>query len=210
MSQCTDRVLVSSQTSVGSFGNGRPKAEFTHYGFLVVDAWCAYGVQLAILPTVRADLVNDSGPVLESFKELEQEGKPHITFADTRKAGEKGFPKAGQRVLNTWPLNPLWSEFLVALDISDADCTSAAGQVDVFVQKQKWGNVECPLPAFICCVQLWYYGLPVDEVCNRFVLQQMCLLCLNTCERPIHVSLRAVEVNHQISVCSIVWSRTHD
>jgi hypothetical protein len=97
MSDFTDRILVSSQTSVGTI---RPKAEFAHYGFLVVDAWCAYGVQFGNLSKCRTDLVADSGPVLESFKELEQVDSPQITFEETRKPGEKGFPKAGQRPEN--------------------------------------------------------------------------------------------------------------
>jgi hypothetical protein len=161
MSEFTDRILVSSQTSVGTI---RPKADFAHYGFLVVDAWCAYGVQFGNLSKCRTDLVADSGPVLESFKELEQVDSPHITFEETRKPGEKGFPKAGQRVLKTWPVNSLWSEFLIAVGISDADCTSAAGQLDVFVEKLQWGKVESPLTYFIACVQLWYYGLPKEKV----------------------------------------------
>jgi hypothetical protein len=67
-------------------------------------------------------------------------------------------------VLKTWPANSLWSEFLIAVDISDADCTSAAGQLDVFVEKLQWGKVESPLTYFIACVQLWYYGLPKEKV----------------------------------------------
>jgi hypothetical protein len=95
---------------------------------------------------------------------MEQVDKPHITFEDTRKPGDKGFPKVGRRVLKTWPVNSLWTEFLIAADISDAECTGAAGQVDDFVEKLQRGKIESPMTSFMACVQLWYYGLPKYKV----------------------------------------------
>jgi hypothetical protein len=82
-------------------------------------------------------------------------------------------------VLQTWPANSLWTSFLVALDISDAECTSAAGHVEVFGEKLQWGKVESPMPAFIACVKLWYYGLPIEKVCTVFLQHNVfCLLAM--------------------------------
>jgi hypothetical protein len=167
MSQFTERTLVSSQTSSGP-SPSKARAEFTHYGFLVVDAWCAYGVHLDVLVKMRSKLVADSGPFLDSIKEAEQASNSCITYQDTRKLGETGFPRAGQRVLNTWPVNSFWSEFMIDLHISDAECSTAQDQVDLFVLQQGWGRVESPMPAFMSCLQLWYYGYPVEKVCLSF------------------------------------------
>jgi hypothetical protein len=112
----SQRTLVSSQTSSGP-SPSRAKSDFAHYGFLVVDAWCAYGVHLDVLVQMRSDLVSDTGPFLDSVKEAERANNDEMMFMDTRKAGEKGIPRAGERVLNTWSMNSLWSECMIDMAI---------------------------------------------------------------------------------------------
>lgn len=164
MSQPTERTLVmSSQTSSGPSPR-REKVDFPHYGFLLVDSWCAYGVPAECLVSMRDSLATDSGPFLDSIKDVEKEQNPELTYEDSRKAGEKGFPRGGQRVLEKWPVNSLWSEFLVDMGIRDADAQTAKEQVEAFVAAKGWQGQDSTMHAFMCSLQLWYYGYPTDKV----------------------------------------------
>jgi hypothetical protein len=155
------QTLQSSQTSGSPY---KKRAAFSHYGFLLVDSWCAYGVHLAVLPSLRQSLVQDSGTFIDSVIEAEQSSNAALTYDHKMKAGEKGFPRAGQRVLKTWPINSLWREFLFDLDIDDCDASNAEDQLNVFLSSKGWKGQESSLVAFMSSLQLWYYGMPSDKV----------------------------------------------
>jgi hypothetical protein len=201
MSQFSQRTLLSSQTSA-TLSPNRAKVDFAHYGFLVVDAWCAYGVHVDVLVKMRTRLVSDSGPFLESIKEYNSKDKKHLTYEDTMTASEKGFPRAGQRVLTTWPPNSLWTEFLLALGINDEGCTTAQEQVDCFVEKQGWKESDTALHGFMSCVQLWYYDFPPEKVCILYPF--MCSLSFTS--TLAHFFVLAVEGNHKAIVRTFVRS----
>lgn len=168
-------MLQSSQTS-GSGGSFRQRASFTHYGFLVVDSWCAYGVHIDVLTSMRASLSVDAGPFIDSIVQSEQAENVALTYEHTKKAGETGFPRAGQRVLKTWPVNSLWSECLLDLGLNDSAAVTAEDQVHVLLDAKGWRGQDSCLPAFMSIVQLWYYGMLTEKVCCVNVIKDLRVL----------------------------------
>jgi hypothetical protein len=159
------QLLQSSQTSE-SPGKAYKKAEHRHYGFLPVEAWCAYGVPFTLLETFRDNLQDDGTAFLDSIVVQEQSTNAKLTYESTRKKGERGYPKASERILRTWPLNSLWSGLLLALDIDESTALTAQDQLNAFVSAKGWGEEESisSLTAFMGSLQMWYYGMPAAKV----------------------------------------------
>jgi hypothetical protein len=143
-------LLQSSQTSA-SPGKAYQKAEHRHYGFLPVEAWCAYGVPFTLLETFRDNLQDDGAAFLDSIVVQEQATIANLTNETTRKKGEKGYPRASERILRTWPLYSLWSGLLLALDIDESTAVTAQDQVNAFVSSKGWNEEDShsSLTAFI-------------------------------------------------------------
>jgi hypothetical protein len=169
------QALMSSQTSA-SAQEFKPKAVFSHYGFLLVDSWCAYGVHVDVLPSLRDSLSRDGAIFLDSIVQTEQASNASLTYEKNMKPGEKGLPRAGQRVLKTWPVNSLWTEFLIDLEINDSDASNAEEQFNAFLSAKGWKGQEKSLLGFMSCLQLWYYGMSKDKVWS---LSCVVLLCRN-------------------------------
>jgi hypothetical protein len=184
-----DKDFFASQTSV----RGEPstsdtterdkkvKATHVHYAFLVVDAWCAYGVPLGAVQQLR-DRLNGGGSTtfLDSVLAKQRQSQPELTGDVHPKVKVVVWPAAAARVLEKWPVNSLWSEFLIDLKVDDSEARNAQQQVDAFVRFLKWPQRQDLLKGFMSCVQLWYYGMPVEKVwadCFICDLQrQLCLL----------------------------------
>jgi hypothetical protein len=142
--------LSLSQKSTATASPGkREKVSFTHYGFLSVEGWCAYGLPPSMLPAERPRLVGSGAlPYLESVLMNEKKSNAQLT-GETKlsPAGERHsvYPKASQRVLRTWPPNGLWVDFLFDLD-ADVECaaTRAEEQVTLFRKSMNW-NATSPV-----------------------------------------------------------------
>lgn len=174
--------MYSSQTSCAP-DSGSPsrfeKTKYVHYGFLTVEAWCAYGVPFHGITSLRGDLTgSESVMFLDSVRESEMSSNGQLTGAIVE--GEKfiGFPKCHQRQLSTWPVNSLWSECLMDLGIRDVDASNAAEQLSAFQRDMvgAWQGHTKPQKAFMAIVQLWYYHMPVDKVCER--VKTVCNSCV--------------------------------
>jgi hypothetical protein len=159
-----------SQKSTASGSEMREKAQFTHYGFLTVEAWCAYGLPPSIVQANRPMLVGPGAlPYLESVLAEERKSNSKLTGATQLKNASDSivvYPKPSQRVLRTWPLNCLWIEFFIALDVDDSEATCAEEQLFAFRKSMKWNESAQLLAGFMAALQLWYFGVPVEQVCD--------------------------------------------
>jgi hypothetical protein len=142
---------------------------FVHFGFLLVEAWCAYGVPFNCVASKRDRLAGDDAvPFLESvmadIRKCEQ--NPSLVGDVVPNSGVKGFPNCKQRILSSWPVNDMWCEFLKRMDIIDTTATNAAEQLPCFYKAMSWPTPKDGLQqaGFMACLQLWYYGMPVEKV----------------------------------------------
>jgi hypothetical protein len=92
------------------------------------------------------------------------------------------YPKPSQRVLRTWPLNCLWIEFFLALGVDDSEATCAEEQLFAFRKCMKWNESSQLLAGFMAALQLWYFGVPVEQVwdSSRFLSMITTLLIVYT------------------------------
>jgi hypothetical protein len=175
--------------------NKKPKCSFTHYGFLLVEFWCAYGITFRFMQNYRESLFGpDSKAFLVSCLPERKDGSKWTTAVKEEHNG--GNPKPRERRLSTWPCNTMWRMLLKAIDLDDSSCESAQQQFDVFTAAKKWESTESNLVSFMCLVQLWYYGVPPETVrCVRMhgchslpQLNERALLCyssaLHAAEEP--------------------------
>jgi hypothetical protein len=136
---------------------------------LLVEAWCAYGVAFDVITSMHDDLTgSDSVAFLESLLHVEKSTNQKLTANLKEGYVVKGHPPAKQRVLSTWPVNSMWTEFLIEMGINDESAECAADQLSIFVRAVGW--VGCgvkELPGFMAMLQLWYYGMPVEKVCSE-------------------------------------------
>jgi hypothetical protein len=157
-----------SQKSTASGSEMREKVQFTHYGFLAVEAWCAYGLPPSIVQANRPMLLG-ALPYLECVLAEERKTSAKLTGATQLKNATDSivvYPKPSQRVLRTWPLNCLWIEFFLALDEDDSEATCAEEQLFAFRKSMKWNEAAQLLAGFMAALQLWYFGVPVEQVCD--------------------------------------------
>jgi hypothetical protein len=170
--------LFDSGSVTASPGKSPGKVQFTkkvfvHFGFLLVEAWCAFGIPFNCIADKRDQLAGDDAmPYLESVMAdvRKREQNPKLVGDVAADSNVKGFPNCRQRVLTTWPKNDMWGEFLFKMSIRDAEAKNASEQLDCFYKAMMW-----PTPkggqqqaGFMACLQLWYYGMPVDKV--RFMI----------------------------------------
>jgi hypothetical protein len=96
---------------------------FVHFGFLLVEAWCAFGISVLVekkkkkkqigdhaccKPDKRDKLAGDDAvPFLESVVADLHKRKQNSNLVGDVVTGSnvKGFPNFRQRVLTTWPVN---------------------------------------------------------------------------------------------------------
>jgi hypothetical protein len=118
---------------------------------------------------MRDDLVKtgESVAFLESVLEQEQKGNGMLTARVVEGETVKGYPTCKQRVLETWPVNSLWTEFLMEMSIDDSEATTAAQQLRTFYASRGWEEGTRSKAAFMALLQLWYYGMPAKKVCNQ-------------------------------------------
>jgi hypothetical protein len=167
--------MFSSQTS-RSGSQASPSKQyvkklFVHFGFLVVEAWCAYGTQFSVVPTFRDRLAgDDSTAFLESILANERKKNSALTGGVVAGSDVKGFPSCRDRDLQTWPVNSMWTEFLLEIAVDDIDATCAADQLTVFYRAMKWSQGDVLQRAgFMACLQMWYFGMPVEQVCGHTI-----------------------------------------
>jgi hypothetical protein len=105
---------------------------------------------------------------LESVIQSLKETNPKLTGALKPGVEKSGFARMHQRDLTTWPVNSLWTEFLIDMGIDDSDATCAAEQVAAFLQAMRWAGAKDE-QGFWGCIQLWYFGMPVEKVRTPFI-----------------------------------------
>jgi hypothetical protein len=168
---------LSSQGSEGGSMNASPskspikqmyaKKQFIHFGFLVVEAWCAYGMQFDCVSSMRDRAAGDeSMTFLESIMARERLVNPALVGDIVPGSDVTGFPRCRQRVLTTWPVNSLWTECFIELGIDDSSASNASEQMAIFFSGMNWGNHDnsTHVGGFLACLQCWYYGMPVQKV----------------------------------------------
>jgi hypothetical protein len=179
-----------------------------HFGMLLVEAWCAYGVAFDVITSMHADLTgSDSVAFLESLLDAEKSANQKLTGKLKEGYVVKGYPPAKQRVLSTWPVNSMWTEFLIDMGINDEGAECAADQLSVFVRAIEWvGCGDKELPGFMAMLQLWYYGMPVEKVCSKkasrvhaFWKELARIVCIHAVENHGETFHRAVVWNCFVS-----------
>jgi hypothetical protein len=161
--------MFASQTSVTasekSESDQKAKTTHIHYAFLLVDAWCAYGVPFGCVQQLRGRLQGPgSSSFLDSVLAKQRESHQALTGDVHDKVKVVMWPPAVARVLEKWPVNSLWSEFLIELCVDDGEARNAQDQLAAFTKYVKWPHGKDNLKGFMACLQLWYYGMPVEKV----------------------------------------------
>ena len=201
--------------------NPYKRAEFHHYAFMVVETWCAYGLTLDSILEFRDEIAKDTKAWAESVLDNVKAGNPALLTARNVDARQDGLASFRDRSLVTWPPNPLWTEFLVDLGITDEGAENAEAQLQFFYAGKSWTRPDAQAKkAFFAALQLWYYGYPSEKVCMSsssvvsfipvcvFVRVCVCLCvfgmyCLLLQQYSIFVIHKCICVCLCVSVC--VW-----
>lgn len=117
MSSMSDFVNLSQASNAsGQSPQKRSKAEHAHYGFMVVEWWCASGLPYGAVVKMRPQLAGDGGAILlEDLLKRKQTENPEKLKCLHAGKGER--PRMSERDLSTFPENSLVTEFAIELEV---------------------------------------------------------------------------------------------